>query len=197
MNITTEALDARLEYLMGIAERDAEALSQLQQRQEEHALKSEEFQAWKDAKATSARQERVIVQETLQRQETTADKDQQTRKDRHDALAAENEDLRLEAIAWNEAKRKAEREEHRCERESLRAKIKSRALTNENEQQNHTKEKQQESERREERIAWVNAKESYKAKEASDQRKRLQELAKSKRDDVEKKTNKKKTEAGT
>lgn len=189
--MTEESLDARLNYLMGIAERDAEQLIALQSKAKIHAENVDEFNAWKDAKEkyTAEQKEMDIATLTDNLQQLSFGEQHRIRQA---TLSAETEDIRLETLAWNEAKRSQDRETRRKEREHLRTALKERLLTNENEQLNQTQEKKATTQHRQERAAWATAKDRYKTKETNAERKRLVEVANLERSERGKNSTKKK-----
>ena len=189
--MTEESLDARLNYLMGIAERDAEQLIALQSKAKIHAENVDEFNAWKDAKEKYTAEQKKMDIATLTDNLQQLSFGEQHRI-RQATLSAETEDIRLETLAWNEAKRSQDRETRRKEREHLRTALKERLLTNENEQLNQAQEKKATTQHRQERAAWAAAKDRYKTKETNAERKRLVEVANLERSERGKNSTKKK-----
>jgi hypothetical protein len=171
-------LQARYDYLVGIAERDEKELNTLQQKQLDREVEQEQFAAWKEAKENATAEEKKALEASYNDAFLEGQALANARQQRKAALAAERNDTREQTMSWNAAKRSADRENNRQELIALKNTLKARQVTKENEHANQCKEKEQLRVHREERDAWVSAKETYQTQEANDVRKQLMEQAK-------------------
>lgn len=179
-------LTARVDYLVGIAERDEMELQTLQKRQQQSEESYEEFSAWKEAKDQAAELEKMQQVESFHDSFLEYQASAKERQLRKSAITAEQEDIRCEKLAWVEAKRSMTTENKRQQITSLREASKARQKTKENENLNQSKEKESLREMREDKRAWVTAKENYKTEEISNERKDLIERARKKEVEKEK-----------
>jgi hypothetical protein len=179
-------LTARVDYLVGIAERDEMELQTLQKRQQQSEESYEEFSAWKEAKDQAAELEKMQQVESFHDSFLEYQASAKERQLRKSAITAEQEDIRCEKLAWVEAERSMTTENKRQQITSLREASKARQKTKENENLNQSKEKESLREMREDKRAWVTAKENYKTEEISNERKDLIERARKKEVEKEK-----------
>jgi len=179
-------LTARVDYLVGIAERDEMELQTLQKRQQQSEESYEEFSAWKEAKDQAAELEKMQQVESFHDSFLEYQASAKERQLRKSAITAEQEDIRCEKLAWVEAKRSMTTENKRQQITSLREASKARQKTKENENLNQSKEKESLREMREDKRAWVTAKENNKTEEISNERKDLIERARKKEVEKEK-----------
>jgi hypothetical protein len=179
-------LTARVDYLVGIAERDEMELQTLQKRQQQSEESYEEFSAWKEAKDQAAELEKMQQVESFHDSFLEYQASAKERQLRKSAITAEQEDIRCEKLAWVEATRSMTTENKRQQITSLREASKARQKTKENENLNQSKEKESLREMREDKRAWVTAKENYKTEEISNERKDLIERARKKEVEKEK-----------
>jgi hypothetical protein len=179
-------LTARVDYLVGIAERDEMELQTLQKCQQQSEESYEEFSAWKEAKDQAAELEKMQQVESFHDSFLEYQASAKERQLRKSAITAEQEDIRCEKLAWVEAERSMTTENKRQQITSLREASKARQKTKENENLNQSKEKESLREMREDKRAWVTAKENYKTEEISNERKDLIERARKKEVEKEK-----------
>ena len=172
-----DALEAKLSYIQGIADRDREELLALRRKRQEHADRAESFAALVEAKKIRevelAREGRDAL---LGASRMSIGRSKSSLDDARTSQAQEDADARAETLAWNEAKRAADREAQREERARLREEVEKSKEQAENDENMRNEQKLAASIKREDTKEWNEAKMHAKRQAQRDERNRLVEI---------------------
>ena len=168
-----EALEAKLSYLQGIADRDRSEIESLRRKRTEHEERAESFRDYVEAKRIASARDK---ENALDAMEASKMHVKMSDNEYREFLKAESEEIRSETLAWNEAKRSADREARRQERISVRDEMKRRKAEILNQESAKSRERQTLNEQRKEKLAWIEAKKQAELKEKRELRDRLVEI---------------------